>query len=215
MKIKMLGHRCLVEHFRPHSSKSSIIIPDATQQHDTHRFGKVVAVGDGVVKVDGKVNITDPLVAEGDLVMFQINQVMENTQKYVVDGKNYMNLLQTELIGRLGDGGDVTVDNFEMLGDYIMLKHFFRQQKGSLIVLPENAMRQSAPEFIYFKVALKGTTVDIPIKVGDEVLANLGRLTPLFFVKRHADGTSENVEFCYTTKDWIDGVIQEDKLETA
>ena len=203
MNIRMFGHRCLVEHFRPRTSRSTIIIPDAAQQHDTHRFGKVAAVGNGAVKGQPP---RPALVAVGDTVMFQINQVMENTQKFVLEGKSYMNLLQTELIGRLR-GEDVSVENFEMLGDYVLLKHFFRKVDGSVIILPEEVMRQSAPDFIYFRVVLKGSTVDLPLEKGDEVVANLGRLTPLFFVKRHADGTSENSEYCYTHKDWVDGVV--------
>jgi co-chaperonin GroES (HSP10) len=204
MNVRMFGNRCLVEHYRPKSSKSQIIIPDAAQQQDTHRFGKVVAVGDGKLK-DGK--IVAPLVKIGDTVMFQINQIMEATQKYMIDGKSYMNLLQSELIGKL-TSEDITMDNFEVLGDYLMLKHFFRQPEGSQIIVPDNIIKQSAPSFIYFKVLKKGINVDTPVEVGDEVICNLGRLTPLFFVQRHGDGTSSNEEYCYTHKDWVDGRIE-------
>ena len=204
MKIKMFGPRCLVEHYRPKSGKSAIIIPDATQQVDTHRFGKVVVVGDGRLKNQ---LVEKPLVSVGDVVMFQVNQVMLDTQKFVIENRNCMNLLQSEIIGRLR-GDDITVDNLEMVGDYLLLKHFFRQPEGSKIVLPDGLMKQSAPDFIYFNVVLKGSTVDKPVNVGDEVIANLGRLTPLFFVKRNLDGTSENVEYCYLHKDWLDGVVE-------
>lgn len=205
MKLRMFGHRCLVEHFRPKTSKSSIVIPDAHQQQDTHRFGKVVAIGDGKQK-DGTTMPT--LVNIGDLVMFQINQVMENTQKYVLEGKSYMNLLQGDLIGRLS-GDDITLEAFDVLGDFVMLKHFFRQPSESRIYLPDNLIKQSAPEFIYFKILKIGGTVDKRVAVDDEVVCNLGRLTPLFFVQRNKDGTSTNQEFCYTHKDWIDGVLED------
>jgi co-chaperonin GroES (HSP10) len=207
MNIRMFGHRCLVEHYRPKTSKSAIIIPDATEQKSTHRFGKVVAVGDGIFRDKP---LQKPVVKMDDIVMFQINQVMENTQKYVLDDRHFMNLNQGEVIGRL-TGGDITIENFEMVGEFVLLKHFFRQPKGTKIILPEDAMRQSASDFIYFKVMLKGGSVDKPFEIGDEVVANYGRLTPIFFVKRDLDGTSENVEYCYTHQDWIDGVISEEE----
>jgi len=203
MNVKMFGFRCLVEHYRPKSSSSQIILPDAAQQADTHRMGKVVSVG------------TDPkktsVVKPGDIVMFQINSVMENTQKYVLDGRHYMNLHQGDIIGRL-TGDEVTLPNFEMVGDYVLLKHFFRES-GSPIILPEHVMRQSTPEFIYFKVLKKGSTVTKPVEEGDEVVANLGKLTPIFFVERLKDGTSNNQEFCYTHQDWLDGKVIKDSAE--
>lgn len=209
MNIQMFGHRCLVEHFRPKSAQSAIIIPDAAQQHDTHRFGKVMAVGQG--KKDGEP--LPMLVKEGDIVMFQINQVMEHTQKYVLHGKNYMNLLQSEIVMKLKDPtGDISVANIEMVGDYVLLKHFFRTPQNSLLVLPETVMKESAPEFIYFKVMAAGGGFGKPVKAGDEVICNFGRLTPIFFVKRQKNGTSENEEYCYTREDWIDGLVVEERL---
>jgi co-chaperonin GroES (HSP10) len=201
-----------VEHFRPVTSHSAIIIPDAAQKHDTHRFGKVVAVGQ-----ENKNGESRPLLVNvGDVVMFQINQVMEHTQKYVLNGKNYMNLLQSEIILRLKNPeNDISVSNVDVVGDYILLKHFFRTSKQSLIVLPESAMRQSAPEFIYFKVMSAGTGFGKPLKVNDEVICNFGKLTPIFFVKRHKDGTSENEEYCYTREDWIDGVLVDERDDEA
>lgn len=202
MNVKLFGHRCLVEFYRPKTA-SKIVIPDTAQNHDTHRLGIVRFVGDGAVK--GK---TEPaLVKEGDVVMFQINGMMEATQKFVLDGKHYMNLLQGELIARI-NGEDLTAENMEMLGDYVLLKHFVRQQPGSTLFLPDNAVRQSAPDFIYFRCVKKSATVDLAVEPGEEVVVNFGRLTPMFIVKRKDDGTTENQEFCYTRKEWIDGVVE-------
>jgi len=205
MNVKLFGHRCLVELHRPKST-SSIVIPDIAKNQDTHRFGIVRYVGDG--KLKGKDEIREPLVKVGDVVMFQINQIMEATQTFVAEGKTCMNLLQEELIARV-HGDDLSVDSLEMLGDYILLKHFVRNQPGSTLILPENMVKQSAPEFIYFRCVKKGALLDLPVKEGDELVVNFGRLTPMFIVKRNLDGTSENQEYCYTRKDWVDGVVEE------
>jgi len=206
MNVKLFGPRCLVEFHRPKADASrKIIIPDAAQQRDTHRMGVVRCIGDGRVK--GKDEPVPALVKEGDLVLFQSNDMMLATQKFVLDGKHYMNLLQSELLARI-NGDDINVDNMEMLGEYVLLKHFIRQEAGSTLFLPDSAVRQSAPDFIYFRCAKKGTTVTAEFNVGDELVVNFGRLTPLFVVRQKLDGTTENEEFCYTHQAWIDGVVE-------
>lgn len=202
MNIKLFGPRCFVEFYRP-KSQSRIVIPDIAQNGDSHRMGIVRFIGDGRVK---NKDVPEPsLVKEGDIVLFQLNGVMETTQKFVLEGKHYMNLLQSELIARID--GDLSEDNLTMLGDYVLLKHFTREQPGSKLVVPESVAK-SLPEFIYFRCLKKGSTVDLPIKVGDEIVANLGRLTPLFIVSQKLNGSVDNQEFCYTRKEWIDGTVE-------
>ena len=210
MKIRMLGHRCLVERYKP-KSESTILIPDAAQTEATHRFGKVVAVGQGTK--DGKV--LPMLVQEGEVVFFQMNQVMEATQKYAREGKAYMNMLQTEVVGKLKSGDRVAVDNVEMAGDYVLLKHFVKDQPGRLL-LPDSVIRQNAAEFIYFRVVKVGPEVTKPFKVGDEVIVNFGRLTPIFFLDgkptimpNREEAKPNTQEYAYTTQDWIDGVVDD------
>jgi len=184
---------------------SKILIPDSAQERDSHRFGVVRYIGDGVIK--GKAEPKPAIVKEGDVVMFQINNIMEATQKFVLDGKTYMNLLQDELIARV-IGEDVNVENLEMLGEYALLQHFMRDQPGSRLLLPDSAqMRTSSPDFIYFRCLKKGSLVDKAVNEGDEVVVNFGRLTPMFIVRRNEDGTSTNLEYVYTRNDWIDGVV--------
>lgn len=206
MSVKLFGPRCLVE-FHRMKTVSKIVIPDSAQERDSHRFGIVRYIGDG--KVKGKDEPKPSLVKEGDVVMFQINNIMEATQKFVMDGKHYMNLLQDELIARV-IGEDVNVENLEMLGEYALLQHFLREQIGSKLLLPDSAqMRTSSPDFIYFRCLKKGSLVDKAVNEGDEVVVNFGRLTPMFITRRNDDGTTVNMEYVYTRNDWIDGVISE------
>lgn len=213
MNMHMFGHRCLVER-KTMKTNSSLFIPEAAEKntHDTHRTGVVRFVGDG--RKRGTAEAKEPLVKEGDMVLFQINQIMEATQTYSHEGKACMNLLQEELIARIV-GDDMDVTNLEMLGDYVLLKHFTRKQPGSLLILPDNATRQSASEYIYFKLVKKGINVDLPITEGDELVVNYGRLTPIFIMRRDASGGSHYDEYCYTRKDWIDGVVTPDDASKA
>jgi len=204
MNVKLFGHRCLVEYYKPASS-SVIIIPDAAGKYDTHRMGTVRYVGDGKIKND---KVVPSLVNPGDIVLFQINQVMVASQNYRLAGKHCLNLHQEDLIARV-HGDDLSVDNLEMLGDYLLLKHFIRHDAESKIYLPDNIVKESAPDFIYFRCAKKGSGIGSLFAVGDELVVNFGRLTPLFMIQRNSDGTSKNQEFCYTRKDWVDGVVED------
>lgn len=203
MNVKLFGPRCLVE-FHKLNTTSKIIIPDVAQNSDSHRTGIVRFIGDGRVKDKEPV---PALVKPGDVVMFQLNGIMEATQKFVIGGKHYLNLLQDDLLARI-DGDDAGLENLTMLGDYVLLKHFLRERPGSTLFLPDQAVRESAPEFIYFRCIKKGARVTREFTVNDEVVVNFGRLTPMFIVKRNADGTSENQEFCYTRQEWVDGVVE-------
>jgi co-chaperonin GroES (HSP10) len=194
----------MVEFYQPKST-SKIVIPDAAQKHDSHRMGIVRFIGDG--KLRGSTEVREPLVSVGDKVMFQINNIMEATQTFIHDGKTCMNLLQEELIART-HGDDLGVESMEMLGDYALLEHFRRQQPGSSLFLPETLSKESAPDFIYFKLVKKGSRVNLPIEPGDELVVNFGRLTPMFVVRRGADGVTHNEEYCYTRTSWIDGVVE-------
>lgn len=206
MNVKLFGPRCLVE-FHRLKTTSKIIIPDVAQNTDSHRTGIVRFVGDG--KVKGKDEPVSALVKPGEVVMFQINGIIEAAQKFVIGGKHYLNLLQDDLLARI-DGDDAGLENLTMLGDYVLLKHFFRARPGSTLFLPDEAMRKSAPDFIYFRCIKKGARVTREFNLNDEVVVNFGRLTPMFIVKH---GTSENQEFCYTRQEWVDGVVEAEDAE--
>lgn len=206
MNVKLFGNRCVVEFYQSKSA-SKILIPDTVKNRDTHRMGIVRFVGDGAVK--GKTDPVPSLVKEGDIVMFQVNHIMLSSQAFIVDGINYMHLLQEELIARF-TGDDISSKNMEILGDYVLLQHFARQQPGTTLFIPDTAAKQAAPDFIYFKCIKKGSTVDLDFNVDDELVVNFGKLTPLFVIKRKEDGTSENEEFCYTHKNFVDGVVAHD-----
>lgn len=209
MNVKLFGPRCLVE-FHKLNTTSKIIIPDVAQNADSHRTGIVRFVGDGKFNDRwGRYQEEAPLVKPGDVVMFQINEVMKRTQQFAIGGKSYLNLLQDDLLARI-DGDDADLENLTMLGDYVLLKHFLRERPGSTLFLPDQAVRESAPDFIYFRCIKKGGRVTREFNLNDEVVVNFGRLTPMFIVKRNADGTSENQEFCYTRQEWVDGVVEAD-----
>jgi hypothetical protein len=214
--IKVFGHRALLEWWKP-GAESRIIQPDISGQHDVLRWGKVSAVGDGKLtasmreQLAGRGFKTDHIssvVAEGDRVCFELNDMIKHTQVYKRwrDKKDMIQLLQTDLIGRL-EGDTVSLANFTILGDFVLVKPELRGTGGK-IILPANA--EKSPEFVYYKVVQLGSSVDLPIKAGDEIIINHGKINVLVFNHRDANGGPVNDEYGYVIKDYIHGVVQDE-----
>lgn len=222
MSIKVLGHRALIEWWKP-ESQTRIIQPDTSGAKDVLRWGKVFSVGDGKQTASMREQLAgrgfsgEPVpsvVAEGDRVCFELNDMIKYTQVYKRwrDKKDMIQLLQTDLIGRL-TGAVVAVENFEILGDFVMVKPELRGTGGS-ILLP-NTLEKS-PEFVYYRVVQIGSRVNLPIAINDEIIVNHGKVNVLVFTTRQADDTLKNEEYGYIIKDYVHGVVTgEDKsLET-
>ena len=205
MNIKMFGHRCLVEHHKLPRSKSNLMIPDVAGEKDTHRIGIVRVVGDGIVRHKGETKEVPHVVQVGDVVMFQINQIMQATQTYIGEGRCCMNMLQGEIIARI-KGDEASFENIEMVGDYVLLKSSVKKN-NNLIVIPSSVSVQKNSDFIALECAKKGTSVEAPYQIGEELIVNFGRVTPLFIGVKNEDGTSKVEEYLYTTKEWVDGYV--------
>ena len=214
--IKVFGHRALVEWWKP-EAESRIIQPDISGQHDVLRWGKVAAVGDGKLTASMREQLAGrgfaaesipSLVREGDRVCFELNDMIKFTQVYKRwrDKKDMIQLLQTDLIGRLS-GDTVSIENFEILGDFVLVKPELRGT-GSTILLPSSA--EKSPEFVYYKVVQIGSRVKLPIEVGQEVIINHGKINVLMFNKRGLDGTWTNDEYGYVIQDYVHGVVSEE-----
>jgi len=208
MSVKLFGHRVLLKYEKPAETKiGNLYIPDVAGKHDLHRTGRVEVVGDGFVTnpVTKQVEAFKPLVQKGDLVMFQINDVMRWAQifRYLKDDLIYM--LQTELIARL-HGEKISLDTFEILGDYVLVKPQLRLIEGK-ILLPNTVQ---SPERIQYTAIQKGATVDLPFEIGQEVICNHGRVNPVFIPVMQKSGIVEQQEYGYVLKDFVNGVVDDD-----
>jgi hypothetical protein len=214
--IKVFGHRALLEWWKP-EAESRIIQPDISGQHDVLRWGKVSAVGDGKLSASMREQLagrgfkTDTIpsvVKEGDRVCFELNDMIKHCQVYKRwrDKKDMIQLLQTDLIGRL-HGDTVSLANFEILGDFVLVKPELRGT-GSSILLP--ATVEKSPEFVYYKVVQIGSSVGLPINVGDEIIINHGKINVLMFNHRNEAGGHVNDEYGYVIKDYVHGVVQDE-----
>jgi len=211
--IKLFGHRALLEWWKP-EAESRIIQPDISGQHDVLRWGKVATVGDGKLTASMreqlagrgfKTDIIPGVVKEGDRVCFELNDMIKHCQVYKRwrDKKDMIQLLQTDLIGRL-TGDTVSLDNFQILGDFVLVKPELRGTGGS-ILLPSSV--EKSPEFVYYRVVQIGSSVGLDIKVGDEIIINHGKVNVLVFNHKDARGGHVNDEYGYVIKDYVHGVV--------
>lgn len=213
--IKVLGHRALLDWWKPDTT-SRIIQPDISGQTDVLRWGKVNAVGDGKLnwsmreKLAGRGFETPAVIPNvvnvGDRVCFEMNDMIKHAQVYRrwKAGVDAIQLLQTDLIGRLKTDV-VSLANFEILGDFVLVKPIVRNSSNTLIVLPDTAQKQG--EFVYYSVVQKGANVDLPINIGDEIIINHGKINVLMFnTVNPITGTSTLDEYGYVIKDYIHGI---------
>ena len=123
MSIKVFGHRALIEWWKP-DCETRIIQPDIAGKHDVLRWGKVSSVGDGKLTASTRELLAGrgfrytqipSLVEEGERVCFELSDIIKHTQVYKRwrDKKDMIQLLQTDLIGRL-IGDTVSLENFQI-----------------------------------------------------------------------------------------------------
>lgn len=199
--IKLIGARVLLSYVPPKDRVGRIWLPDTAGKVDTHRMG--------VVEVAGK---DCKFVRPGMTVVFQINDVMKWAQVYkrlAEDKLELIHVLESELIGYI-DGKEITPDTFHVLGDYVLIKAEIKRA-ASNIVIPQDA--QVSPDMIHYRLVDQGGTAEIPAKKGQEILINHGRVSSMFMQAPHErqKDTTVNLEFGYTLKDWVVGVVDEDE----
>lgn len=208
MSIHLFGHRVLLKYEKPKELNSRIVIPDVAGKNDLNRMGRVAVVGDGrtVNHATGQKEQKQSLVKEGDLVMFQINDVMKWAQTFRHLKDDFLHVLQEELIARI-NGDSVNLDTFEILGSYVLVKPEVRRMVGDgTIVLPDTIR---AAEMIHYTAIQKGSTVDAPFEPGQEIICNHARVNPIFIPVRQKDKSYKQEEFGYIFKDFVVGVDQE------
>lgn len=189
--FKLFGDRVLVEQVK--AKQGTIYVPE--NEYDLSRIGRVITTGDGTRPGRDPVQM---LVKEGDLVYFQTNMVMQSNLMYDMGSEIYMNLMQSEIIAKL-DSNDITLDGFHVIGDWVLCKPFLKDAPVG-IVLPEAAKKAMA---VYFRLVDKGSTVDLAIEAGDELVLTHGRAQP-FQIQRE--------DYVYIHKNEIHGVVEESRI---
>jgi len=202
LKIRLFGERVLFEPVEEELT-GSIELPQKSNKQ--YELGRVLLIGDGKTKgADGTVRENKIVVQPGDIVWFQVSPMMAATCAVRFKGKTYLNVLQHDLIGRLKTT-KVSLDNFEILGYWILLDTFEDRDPKSKIALPDTVQAPEVRMLRYF-VKQKGALVDA-FEVGDEVIIE----------KRAAQLVAFNNEpYFYTDSRHVHGVVESSpELEKA
>ena len=201
-KVQLFGERVLFEPVEE-ELKGSIVLPEKANKN--YELGRVLRIGNGKTKgADGTVRETKIHVKPGDIVWFQINPMMAANSAVRIKGKTYLNVLQHDLIGKLAST-TVTLENFSILGYWILLDTFEDRAPGSKIHIADTVTDASVRMLRYY-VVQKGENVT-DFEVGDEVVIE----------KRAAQLVAFNDEpYFYLDSRHVHGVIgSSDELEKA
>jgi co-chaperonin GroES (HSP10) len=165
MKIQLFGERVLFEPVEE-ELKGSIVLPEKANKN--YELGRVLLIGNGKTKgADGSIKEVPIHVQPGDIVWFQINPMMAANSAVRFKGKTYLQVLQHDLIGKL-KSTTVSLENFSILGHWILIDTFEDRIPGSQIHLPDTVQDQSVRMLRYF-VVQKGENVK-DFEIGDEVI---------------------------------------------
>lgn len=198
--IRLIGPRVLLSFVPPKERVGRIWLPNVAGNLDTHRLGVVEVCGEEC-----------KLVKAGQTVVFQINDVMKWAQVYkrLADDKNELiHVLESELIGTI-DGQEITPETFHVVGDFVLVKAEIRRAASNIIVPQDAAV---TPDMIHYRLVDQGQTAGIPAQKGQEILINHGKVSSLFMQTKHERRDEMvNLEFGYTLKDWVCGVVEDDE----
>jgi co-chaperonin GroES (HSP10) len=201
MNFRLFGERLLVR--KVNSKQGTLFTPQ--NENEIHKLARVVAIADG--KRPGLPD-KEIFLKVGDLVFFQTNAYQQQAQMYQVDQKTiYLNLLQSEIIGRVDAAPDdeapeLTLEKFHVVGDWCLVKPYFKSPPG-MILIPETIQDTLK---INFKLRDKGHLVNLDIQQGDELVMVHGRCNP---VRIGGD------DLGYIHKNDVHGVVEEKVDEPA
>jgi co-chaperonin GroES (HSP10) len=142
-----------------------VVMPSNSNQQ--HKLGIVIAAGAEIttgVEID-------------DIIVYQVNAMFEAGITHLINETSVLFMHQGDAIGKL-TSKIVTIDSFQILGDFILLDEVRIQKIGNLY-LPDSAL--PPPEFRVLQLGATVKNSDDPlvqsIEIGDEVYIDRTRAT--------------------------------------
>lgn len=173
-RVHLFGDRVLVKNIEETVS-GNLVVPQT--RHRAYEIGEVVSLGDCRAWSGDSITETTPLVKIGDYVWFQLNpQVAFGLNTVRLEGVTYLALMQHDLLAHLTKP-TVTIDNFQILGYWLLLTLVEEARPDSVIALPDSVERLDVRNYRY-TVAQRGVKAT-NVEVGDEVLIETSRATPV------------------------------------
>lgn len=177
-----------------------LILPET---HDaTHDLGRVLRVGTDIK------DVKIPAIKVGDIVLFQTNALITQTNEFMVGGASTLVLHPWDLIAKL-TAPVVKIENFVILGKWVLLKSevsiTLPDGTKSVIQVPEQADHPQSQWARYF-VEQIGEQVDCcpGLALKQEVLINRARGANII---RFNDTVGDRYVYCPQNE--IHGVVEE------
>lgn len=151
-----------------------IVMPPRAGRHN-HVLGTVLYLGDG--KTPGSDKVTKSQVKVGDTVLIQTNDYMINACTFK-DHNDVLclNVHEGDIVAKTSDLV-IKLETFQVVGHWVLVKMFNAPSK-SVLVLPDNA-KEPTSEYTRFRLVQLGSLCSVTPAVGNEVVVDKGRITPI------------------------------------
>ena len=174
-RLRPIGQRVVVKLLDTEvKTKNGVIIPGKLDQ-SFNRLGRVLAVGDGLVRGQ-----QFPMhVKPGDICFFQLEATEAKNTSYIDHEHGMVFFLHNlDMIGTLSEPS-FDLEYFHVCGPWILVKVATRSLfKDSILVLPN--IENTTHELQTYTVVQRGTGVKIDVKVGDEISLVRSRCNPIY-----------------------------------
>ena len=178
-KLRIFGPRAALVEVAD-NLEGSIELPQTRAK--VFSLGVITHLGDGKIYIPGKKfgtyvpDVEEFHVAVGDTVMFQLPPMMAANMTYKLDDTGYLFLSQSDIIARL-KSNVVSIENFEIVGRYVLCSRTRASRTSSGIILPD-IVEDYNDDMNHFEVVQKGCLVD-RCEVGDSVVVDRTRANPV------------------------------------
>lgn len=170
--------------------------------------GRVVAIGDGKVKINFELRQMLMVVQPGDVVVFQMNSIQAANSLVLDDQADILTpmggqpkaqfyiLNQGDCIARLTAGTTVKLNTIQMLGTWSLVEPFLEPLKSGLVI-PDSIdpIHLGSPRF---RLVQKGTHAKLDAEVGQELIVEKALVNRIDF---------DNKSYGFVEADRVYGVI--------
>lgn len=143
-----------------------LLVPAPGTSNRLHVIGEIVARG-----TDAPAHL-----AEGDIVLWQMNAVMSDQFTHQVGGEMLLVLPCGDIVARLKNR-KINCDTFAVVGDWCLISREVVQP--GRIILPDTVAATSPDVEVRLKVVQKGETFDVDVDYGDNILVSRTVANPI------------------------------------
>ena len=160
----------------------TIQLPDS--RATDFRIGRICALGDGVIRENGKKLSKEILYTIGQIVVYKIPKIVTSSSTYAMTDNNVIVIHQRDVLFSMSKP-IFTFENYEPAGEWILVEAFKREGERIILVDGTDAIekfRFRVKRISDYAQKILHNLHDLIVVEGDELAVNRIRLEPLRLV---------------------------------